>query len=130
MNAPEAESDWFSRMQTERQDAASKAIAAIKSLCEQFAALGIEEVRLTYDGYGDSGVIEDVHALAGGEEVALEGSLRNSFYNAAYDLLPFGWENDAGSFGDLILHVKERRVVREHHERIEEVNYDEEEWKL
>jgi hypothetical protein len=113
-----------------RQDAASKAIAAIKSLCEQFAALGYEEVRLTYDGYGDSGVIEDVHAMAGGEDVELKGPLHNDFYNAAYDLLPLGWEDNSGSFGDIILYVRERRLVREHHERIEEVNYDEEEWEL
>ena len=130
MNKPEAETDWFSRMQKSRQDAASKAIAAIKSLCKHFATLGIEEVRLTYDGYGDSGVIEEVTAKAGGEEVALEGSLRNDFYNAAYDLLPLGWEDNTGSFGDIILTVDEHRLVREHHERIEEVNYDEEEWPL
>ncbi len=130
MDEPEVETDWFSRIQTERQDAASKAVATLKSLCDQFAALGIEEVRLNYDGYGDSGVIENVTAMAGGEAVDLEGSLHNSFYNAAYDLLPFGWEDNAGSFGDLVLHVKDRRLVREHHERIEEVNYDEEEWEL
>ena len=130
MNEPEQETDWYSRMQQSRQDAASKAIATLKSLCEQFAALGIEEVRLTYDGYGDSGVIENVKAMAGDEEVALEGSLHNDFYNAAYDLLPFGWEDNTGSFGDIILYVGERRLVREHHERIEEVNYDEEEWEL
>lgn len=130
MNEPEAEPDWFSRMQKSRQDAASKAIAAIKSLCVQFAALGIEEVRLTYDGYGDSGVIEEVTAMGKGEAVAVEGSLRNDFYNAAYDLLPFGWEDNTGSFGDIVLHVGERRPVREHHERIEEVKYDEEEWEL
>jgi hypothetical protein len=130
MDEPKVETDWFSRMQKERQDAASQAVATIKSLCGQFAALGIEEVRLTYDGYGDSGVIEDVTAMAKGEEVALEGSLHNDFYNAAYELLPFGWEDNAGSFGDLVLHVNERRLVREHHERIEDVNYDEEEWEL
>lgn len=130
MNEPEQETDWYSRMQNEREDAAAKAITTLKALCEQFAALGIEEVRLTYDGYGDSGVIENVTAMAGGEEVDLEGSLRNDFYNAAYDLLPFGWEDNSGSFGDIILHVGERRIVREHHERIEEINYDEEEWEL
>ena len=130
MNEPEQATDWYSRMLQSRQDAASKAIATLKSLCDQFAALGIEEVRLTYDGYGDSGVIEDVHAIAGGEEVELKGSLHHDYYNAAYDLLPFGWEDNYGSFGDIILYVRERRLVREHHERIEEVNYDEEEWEL
>ena len=130
MDEPELGNDWYSRMQKERQDTASKAIATLKTLCDQFADLGFDEVRLTYDGYGDSGVIEDVKAMTDGEEVDLKGSLRNDFYNAAYDLLPFGWEDNAGSFGDIILYVGERRLVREHHERIEEVNSDEEEWEL
>src|SRR5688500_6238811 len=98
MDEPAVENDWFSSMQKERQNASSEAIATLKSLCEQSVALGIEEVRLTYDGYGDSGVIESVTAMAKGEEVDLEGSLHNSFYNAAYDLLPVGWEDNSGSF--------------------------------
>ena len=74
MNEPEAETDWYSRMQHERQATASKAIAALKTLCDQFRALGIEEVRLIYDGYGDSGVIEDVRAMTGGEAVVYSPS--------------------------------------------------------
>jgi hypothetical protein len=130
MDEPQAHHNWFARLEQERKDAAEQAKATLRSLCKQLARLGAQEVRLVYDGYGDSGVMENVTAMSDGQEIPLEESLRNEFHNAAYDLLPSGWEINEGSFGVLVLKVDEDRIVREHNWRIEETEYEEEEWEL
>ncbi len=130
MNEPQPQEPWFARWERERKESVSRAKVTLHSLCEQFAAKGIEKVRFAYDGYGDSGDIEQITALANGREVPLEEPLHGDFYNAAYDLLPAGWEINDGSFGELVLNVPERRLTRAHNWRITETDHEEEEWEL
>ena len=72
MDEPQAHHNWFARLEQERKDAAEQAKATLRSLCKQLAGLGAQEVRLVYDGYGDSGVMENVTAMSDGQEIPLE----------------------------------------------------------
>ena len=102
----------------------------LKTLCGQLADLGVETVHIEYDGYGDSGTIEHVRAVAGEVEIDLAANLTNELMTAAEMLLPDGWENNEGAFGVFVINVAERRVTREHNWRVESTEYEEEEWQL
>lgn len=119
-------SDFEKRRERERQEA----FAGLSEVCSQLEGLGVDRVVVTYDGYGDSGCVERVDAFAGESEVELDESLEGQLATAAERILPLGWENDAGAFGELILNVSERRVVLEHNWRIESCEYSEQEWQL
>ena len=107
-----------------------KARQTVSTLCGQLADLGVATVRFEYDGYGDSGTIEQVRATAGEREIELPASLVDDLMAAAEALLPDGWENNEGAFGMLVLNVAERRMTREHNWRVESTEYEEEEWTL
>jgi hypothetical protein len=53
-----------------------------------------------FDGSGDEGVSEHIKCYAS-EDYAYEES---EFQNA--NIFPYGYENDCGGFGDVILNVK------------------------
>jgi hypothetical protein len=108
-----------------------------------FAALaeaGVTHLIITFDGYGDSGQIEDIETKAGDETVDLpptdvewtapvsDGSepkrsrlaLREAIENIVYDCLEEthgGWEIDEGSFGDLTFTVAERTITLDYNGR-------------
>ena len=119
-------SHFEKRCEQERQ----RALATLAEVCPQLARLGADRVVMTYDGYGDSGCVESVKAYSGEDDVELDTTVLEQLTTAAEQILPSGWENDGGAFGELILYVTERRVVREHNWRIETSEYSEEEWQL
>ena len=129
MNEPDPD-DLLAQIEQQEKEAREQAIATFKSLCENLAQQGIEEVRISYDGYGDSGAIEQITAFSDGEEIAVDAAVSQSLEDAACGLLPGGWENNDGAFGELVLNVTERRLVREHNWRISDTEYSEEEWSL
>ena len=119
-------SHFEKRSEQERQ----QALATLAEVCPQLARLGADRVVMTYDGYGDSGCVESVKAYSGEDDVELDTTVLEQLTTAAEQILPLGWENEGGAFGELILNVAERRVVREHNWRIETSEYSEEEWQL
>jgi hypothetical protein len=99
--------------------------------CPRLAELGAATVRVAYDGYGDSGCVEGVDAFREDQQsVDLPADLDQALVDAAELLLPCGWENDQGAYGELVLDVARRTIVREHAWRIETVDRDEETWTL
>lgn len=111
-----------------------------------FAALrdaGIASVLVHFDGYGDSGQIEDVDAVAtdqtardipatvvelqqlnfGMTEPALVSlPLRDAIETLAYALLESvhgGWENNEGAFGDFTFDVAAGTISLDYNERYE-----------
>jgi len=118
------------RMEEGRIAGEKLAREALGAICEQLAKLNIQLAKIHYDGYGDSGSVERVTATAGEVEIELPEPLSEKLAEAADCLLPFGWEINDGSFGELVIDVAARKVTREHNWRVEETEYEEEEFLL
>lgn len=115
-------------------------------LFDALAAANITVVVVTFDGYGDSGQIENIEAKAGDEVVTLPpgaieiarpvwGSkdidrqslsihdalevLVYSFLGQTHD----GWENSDGAYGDFTFDVADRTITLDYNERRMESDY-------
>jgi hypothetical protein len=93
---------------------AQTAKAAILSPCDRLAAAGVTFVVVHFDGYGDDGTTEEVrcyhsewYASGEHEPVKYDGFHLQEHFEA---LVPFGYENDCGGFGDVVLDVAARKV--------------------
>ena len=76
------------------------------------------------DGYGDDGTAEEVKCYDGEsyawderEPVEHDGLYLPEHFEA---LVPFGYENDCGGFGDVVLDVAARKVTIERNDRFED----------
>lgn len=102
----------------------TQAKAAILAECENLSAAGITFVAVHFDGYGDSGATEDVKCFDS-EYYAYEENKPVS-HDAAYlqehfeVLVPWGYENDCGGFGDVVLDVAARKITVERNDRFED----------
>src|ERR1700691_3361904 len=104
------------------EEAAAK--AAILAACANLSAAGITFVAVHFDGYGDSGVTEEVQCFdseyyAYEEQKPVEHdamSLQEHFET----LVPMGYENDCGGFGDVVLDVVARKITIERNDRFED----------
>jgi hypothetical protein len=116
------------------------------TLFDALAQAGITSVEVTFDGFGDSGQIEDVIAKTGDTEVALPKNsielaqaewgnpeivrathpLKEAIEQLAYDFLREthdGWENNEGAFGDFFFDVAGRTITLNYNERFEDSEY-------
>jgi hypothetical protein len=98
--------------------------AAILAECERLAETGITFVAVHFDGSGDEGANEDVKCYAAEEYVYEESELQESKFSHLQEhfeaLVPYGYENDCGGFGDVILNVKTRTITVERNDRFED----------
>lgn len=108
--------------QLKQEQAAAK--AAILAQCARLATAGITFVGVHFDGAGDDGVTEDVkcydsdvYAYEECERVAHDASELQEHFDA---LVPYGYENDAGGFGDVVLDVRKRKIIVERNDRFED----------
>jgi hypothetical protein len=106
----------------DEEQAAAK--TAILAECEKLLAAGITFVAIHFDGYGDEGTTEDVKCYAGDwfasdehEPVQYDASRLQEHFEA---LVPFGYENDCGGFGDVVLDVRARKLTVERNDRFED----------
>jgi hypothetical protein len=105
-----------------REQAAAK--AAILAECERLAEAGMTFVAVHFDGSGDEGVNEDIKYYDT-EDYAYEESevshANFSYLQEHFDtLVPYGYEDGCGGFGDVILNVKTRRITVERNDRFED----------
>jgi len=105
-----------------QQQAAAK--AAILAQCDRLASAGVAFVTAHFDGSGDDGVTEDVkcydsevYAYEECDQVAHDASDLQEHFEA---LVPYGYENDAGGFGDVVLDVRKRKITVERNDRFED----------
>jgi hypothetical protein len=97
---------------------------AILAQCDQLAAAGVTFVAVHFDGYGDDGTTEEVKCYDG--EWYASGEHEPVKYDASHlqehfeTLVPFGYENDCGGFGDVILDVSARKLTVERNDRFED----------
>ena len=116
------------------------------ALFDALAAAAITIVVVTFDGYGDSGQIENIEAKAGDEIVPLpsgtieiarpawgsdEIERHNLSIHDAIETLTYGflgqthggWENNDGAYGDFTFDVADRSITLECNERRMESDY-------
>ena len=110
------------------------------ALLNALALAGVTRVVVSFDGYGDSGQIENVEAQAGDDAVTMPGaaieiaeavwdqteptrssiSIAAAVESLAYDVLEkthCGWENNDGAYGDVIFDVAEDAITLDYNER-------------
>ena len=98
--------------------------AAILAECGTLAAAGVTFVAVHFDGYGDSGVTEEAQCFDSDEYI--HGDSQSIQHGVAHlqqhfeALVPFGYENDCGGFGDVVLDVQARRISVERNDRFED----------
>jgi len=102
----------------------AQAKAAILAECENFAAAGVTFVAVHFDGYGDSGVTEEVKCFDSeyyeyeeGKPVAHDAAYLQEHFET---LVPFGHENGCGGFGDVVLDVTAHKITLERNDRFED----------
>lgn len=122
---------WLKEYEDRIERECQGARATINKQLRNLKRLGVASIHLSYDGCGDSGVIEEVKAF-GVDETLLEipEKLEKALIAAGEILLPSGWENNDGAFGDLVLDVAQGRLVRQHNWRVQASEYEEEAWEL
>ena len=147
--APVPALDFTAWDQKEREQihVADELLPANKTaLFDALAAAGIEIVTVIFDGYGDSGQIENIEARVGNATMALPpheieiaspvwGSseierrtqpVRDAIETLAYAFLGQthgGWENSDGAYGDFTFDVADRSILLEYNERRTESDY-------
>src|SRR5207244_5470441 len=89
--------------------------AAILAECDKLAKAGVTFVAVHFDGYGDDGATAEVkcfdseyYAYAEQEAVDHDVSLLQEHFET---LVPFGYENDCGGFGDVNVGVTPRQLT-------------------
>lgn len=102
----------------------ARAKAAILAECENLATAGVTFVAVHFDGYGDSGVTEEVQCFDSDyysyeehKPVAHDGAYLQEHFET---LVPMGYENDCGGFGDVVLDVSARKITVERNDRFED----------
>lgn len=116
------EDDLTFEEQLKQHQAAAK--TAILAQCDCLATAGITFVAAHFDGSGDDGVTEeakcydsDVYAYQECKPVAYDASHLQEHFE---ELVPYGYENDAGGFGDVVLDVRKRKIIVERNDRFED----------
>jgi len=98
--------------------------AAILAECHKLMAAGVKFVVVHFDGYGDEGTTEEVkchgserYAADEHEPVQYDASYLQEHFEA---LVPLGYENNCGGFGDVVLNVNARKLTVERNDRFED----------
>jgi len=117
----------FSGWDKQQKEQELSARQSLQKACQQLAKLKVDIVTINYDGYGDSGTLDDPVALRNKKPVKLRRRLNDLLLETAESLLPGGWENNEGACGEIVLNIKERRLTREHNWRVTEYEHEEEE---
>src|SRR5229473_1849720 len=104
------------------EEAAAK--AAILAECERLAEAGITFVAVHFDGSGDEGVNEDIKCYATEDYAYEESEIQEANFSCLQEhfetLVPYGYENGCGGFGDVILNVKTRKITVARSDRFED----------
>lgn len=133
--------DGWQEKYAKRQQLAVQLLQRNKDrLLDILAAAGVTHVIVSFDGYGDSGQIENIFVRADGKDVPLPDATMEfsqinwneptadhatvtidaAVENLAYEVLDqthCGWENGDGAYGDITFDVARRSITLDHHER-------------
>jgi hypothetical protein len=139
-------SDWETKRTEHERRSAELRPGNKTTVFDVLAAAGLTVVVVTFDGYGDSGQIENIEAKAGDEVAAMPSgeveitsavwgeaeldrttmTVRDAIERLAYDFLEEthdGWENSDGAYGDFTFDVADRTITLDYNERHMESDY-------
>jgi len=113
--------DMMEKWRAERE-AADRAARA--GLLAQLRALGVTEVIAEYEGYGDSGNVEDVMVQPNDVELPDDLSTRveDFAWSFSYEHHP-GFENNEGGYGTLTWDVGKDSITLDHADRYVECSH-------
>src|ERR1700732_135901 len=138
--------DWeIKRGEHERRDAELRPVNKT-AVFDALAAAGITIVVVAFDGYGDSGQIENVEAKAGEDLVALPSveveiasavwdktepdrtamTVHDAIERLVFEFLGVthgGWANRGRAYGDFTFDVAERTITLDYNERYMQSEY-------
>ena len=138
--------DWETkRAEHERRDGELRPVNKT-AVFDALGAAGITIVVVAFDGYGDSGQIENVEAKDGEDLVALPSgvveiasavwdqaepdrtamTVHDAIERLVFEFLGVthdGWENSDGAYGDFTFDVAERTITLDYNERYMQSEY-------
>jgi hypothetical protein len=138
---------WIAQYQTHARRVAEALPANKTALFDALARAGITSVIVTFDGFGDSGQIENVEVRAGdalqelpadqiefvaplfgdaGKVERTTHSLSDAIETLVYAFLEqshSGWEDNDGAYGDVMFDVGNRTITLDYNERYTESVY-------
>jgi len=146
---PQAREDAWTAQYKDHARRVAEAWPANKAvLLDALARAGITSVIVVFDGYGDSGQIEQIEIRAGddvlaelppdqiefvepvfgapGEDERSTHTVRDAIETLVYAFLEqtqSGWENDDGAYGDVTFDVGNRTITLDYNERHMESDY-------
>lgn len=128
-----------------RQEELKETKDRLGKVCKVIEPLGITLIEVTYDGYGDSGTVENITFFINEKEYkkdlpsvkfeslfkypgskAPKVDIREIVDEICCSLLPDGWQDNDGSFGTLWIDVKEKTLKLQYNERYTDYNTSEE----
>ena len=133
-------SDWETKAAAQAKLEAELFTLNKAALLNALALAGVTRVVVSFDGYGDSGQIENIEAQAVDDPVTMpvaaielaeavwdqaepkrsSVSIAAAVESLAYDVLEkthCGWENSDGAYGDVIFDVAEGVITLDYNER-------------
>jgi hypothetical protein len=112
------ENDFYAQMLESQRRAAEQRVETRAELFVELRALGITNIEVQYEGYGDSGNVEDVVVTP--DTVTLTEELRRRVedfgWDFAYALSP-GFENNEGGYGELTWSLEADKIDVSHSSR-------------
>ena len=120
--------DFYAQMLEAQQRAAEQRVVTRVALLSELRAVGVTKIEVQYEGYGDSGNIEDVVVTP--DTISLSEELRRRVedfgWDFAYALSP-GFENNEGGYGTLTWDIAADSITLDHADRYVECShsYDE-----
>lgn len=107
--------DMMEKLRAERE---AESAAARIELLSQLRALGVTEATAEYEGYGDSGNVEDISVQP--TETTLEDDLKTKLENFAWSLAYHqhpGFEINEGGYGTLTWDISADSITLDHADR-------------
>jgi len=97
---------------------------AILAECERLAEAGITFVAVHFDGSGDEGANEVIKCYATEDYAYEESEIQEANFSRLKEhfetLVPCGYENGCGGFGDVVLNVKTCKITVARNDRFED----------
>ena len=110
--------DFYAQMLEAQQRAAEQRVVTRVALLSELRAVGVTKIEVQYEGYGDSGNIEDVVVTP--DTISLSEELRRRVedfgWDFAYALSP-GFENNEGGYGELTWAIEADKIDVSHSNR-------------
>ena len=115
--------DFYTQMLEAQKRAAEQRVETRAALLFELRALGVTNIEVQYEGYGDSGNVEDV--VVSPDTITLTDDLRRRVedfgWDFAYALSP-GFENNEGGYGELTWSLEADKIDVSHSNRYIETN--------